>query len=105
MTCVVNAPASESWLLSILRELLPKSSVELLVSKTEWSYWMTAVEEALLTDDDILGAVSARARVGIASDLLVSSEAREKVSEPLARRFSILPLSVSESGPEIATST
>jgi hypothetical protein len=65
---------------------------------------MTAVEEALLTDDDILGAVSARAGVGIASDLLVSSEAREKVSERLARRFSILPLSVSESGLEIATS-
>jgi type II secretory ATPase GspE/PulE/Tfp pilus assembly ATPase PilB-like protein len=75
-----------------------------LESKTKVSYWKTAVDEAFLTDDDVLGAVSARARVGIASDLLVSSEAREKVSERLARRFSILPLSVSESTLEIATS-
>jgi type II secretory ATPase GspE/PulE/Tfp pilus assembly ATPase PilB-like protein/8-oxo-dGTP pyrophosphatase MutT (NUDIX family) len=84
--------------------LLPEKSLELLESKTEVSYWKTAVDEALVTDDDILGAVSARARVGIASDLLVSSEAREKVPERLARRFSILPISVSENALEIATS-
>ena len=104
MTCAVNAPVTDCWLLPILRELLPRGSLELLESKTDASYWKTAVEEALLTDDDILSAVSARARVGIASDLLVSSEAREKVSERLARRFAILPLSVSESALEIATS-
>jgi type II secretory ATPase GspE/PulE/Tfp pilus assembly ATPase PilB-like protein/8-oxo-dGTP pyrophosphatase MutT (NUDIX family) len=103
VTCAVNAPVNDNWLLPILRDLLPEKSLELLESKTELSYWKTAVDEALLTDDDILGAVSARSRVGIASDLLVSSEAREKVSERLARRFSILPLSVSESTLEIAT--
>lgn len=86
---------SDRWLLPILRELLPGTSLELLESRTEASYWKTAVDEALLTNDDILAALSARARVGIASDLLVSSEARDKVSERLARRFSILPLSVS----------
>ena len=104
MTSAVNAPVSDSWLLPILRALLPEKSLELLESKTELSYWKTSVDEALLTDDDILDAVSARARVGIASDLLVSSEALEKVPERLARRFSILPLSVSESTLEIATS-
>jgi type II secretory ATPase GspE/PulE/Tfp pilus assembly ATPase PilB-like protein/8-oxo-dGTP pyrophosphatase MutT (NUDIX family) len=104
VTSAVNAPVCDRWLLPILRDLLPETSVELLESKTDASYWKTAVDEALLTDDDIIGAVSARARVGIASDLLVSSEARDKVSERLARRFSILPLSVSESALEIATS-
>jgi hypothetical protein len=94
VTRAVNAPVTDSWLLPILRELLPRGSLESLESKTDGSYWKTAVEEALVTDDDILSAVSARARVGIASDLLVSSEARDKVSERLARRFSILPLSV-----------
>jgi type II secretory ATPase GspE/PulE/Tfp pilus assembly ATPase PilB-like protein/8-oxo-dGTP pyrophosphatase MutT (NUDIX family) len=104
VTSAVNAPGSDAWLLPILRELLPETSIELLESRTEANYWKTAVDEALLTDDDILAAVSARARVGIASDLLVSSEACDKVSERLARRFSILPLSLSQSTLEIATS-
>lgn len=104
MTSAVKAHIKESWLLPILGELLPGTSLQLLESRAGVSYWKTAVEEALLTDDDILGAVSVRARVGIASDLLVSSEARDKVSERLARRFAILPLSLSESTLEIATS-
>ena len=104
MTSAVNAHVIDSWLLPILRELLPGTSLELLESRAGVSYWKTAVEEALLTDDDILGAVSAHARVGIASDLLVSAQARDKVSERLARRFAILPLSLSESTLEIATS-
>lgn len=104
MTSAVNAPVSDRWLLPILREVLPEASLELLESKTDASYWKTAVDEALLTDDDIIRVVSERARVGIASDLLVSSEALDKVSERLARRFSILPLSLSQSTLEIATS-
>ncbi|MDQ6872231.1 MAG: hypothetical protein M3037_09525, partial [Gemmatimonadota bacterium] len=104
MTTAVNARVSDAWLLPILRELLPEQALQSLESKADASYWQTAVDEALLTDDDILSAISARARVGIASDLLVSSEARDKVSERLARRFAILPLSVSESALEIATS-
>jgi type II secretory ATPase GspE/PulE/Tfp pilus assembly ATPase PilB-like protein/8-oxo-dGTP pyrophosphatase MutT (NUDIX family) len=104
VTSAVNAPVSDRWLLPVLRGLLPEKSLELLESKTDASYWKAAVEEGLLTDDDILGAVSARACIPIASDLLVSSEARDKVSERLARRYSILPLSVSESALEIATS-
>ncbi len=104
MTSAVNPSVSDRWLLPILRELLTEASIELLESKLEGSYWKTAVDNAHLTDDDILAAVSARARVGIASDLLVSSEARDKVSERLARRFSILPLSLSQSSLEIATS-
>src|SRR5205823_9035236 len=39
----------------------------------------------------------------IATDLLVSSEACERVPEKLARRFAILPLSMSESVLDIAT--
>jgi type II secretory ATPase GspE/PulE/Tfp pilus assembly ATPase PilB-like protein/8-oxo-dGTP pyrophosphatase MutT (NUDIX family) len=76
----------------------------LLESRLDTSYWQTAVTEGLLTDDDIVGAVSSHTRVPIASDLLVSSSALDKVPERLARRFTILPLSVSETTLEIATS-
>jgi type II secretory ATPase GspE/PulE/Tfp pilus assembly ATPase PilB-like protein/8-oxo-dGTP pyrophosphatase MutT (NUDIX family) len=96
--------ASESWLLPILRELLPAESLELVESRASKSYWETAVGEALLTDDDILKAVSDRARIGIANSLLVSSHARDKISERLARRFEVLPLSISDTTLDIATS-
>ena len=76
----------------------------MLESRLGASYWETAVSEALLGDEEILEALSLRTHVGVASDLLVSSLAREMVSERLARRFAILPLSVSESTLEIATS-
>ncbi|HMH25181.1 MAG TPA: ATPase, T2SS/T4P/T4SS family, partial [Gemmatimonadaceae bacterium] len=62
------------------------------------------MDEGLTTDDHILEALSVRARVGIANGLLVSSQARDKVTEWLARRFEILPLSVSDSILDIATS-
>ena len=104
MTCSVNTPPSDRWLLPILRELLPKSALESLESKVAASYWRVAVDEALLTDEEILEALSERARVGIANGLLVSSEARDTVSERLARRFEILPLAISESTLDIATS-
>lgn len=67
------------------------------------SYWETAVREALVSDDDIVQAVSARTGVDLATALLVSAEARKTVPEALARRFSILPLSISDSTLQIAT--
>jgi type II secretory ATPase GspE/PulE/Tfp pilus assembly ATPase PilB-like protein/8-oxo-dGTP pyrophosphatase MutT (NUDIX family) len=104
VTGAVDTPASDRWLLPILREILPPRSLHVLESKLEESLWKTALSEALLTDDAILAALSKRARVEIASDLLVSSEARELVPERLARRFRILPISVSGTSLRIATS-
>ncbi|MDQ6769089.1 MAG: Flp pilus assembly complex ATPase component TadA [Gemmatimonadota bacterium] len=104
MSFAVKSLIADSWLLPVVRELLPAASVELIESKVEGSYWETAVTESLLRDDEILQALSLRTHCGIAIDLLVSSQARDLVSERLARRFAVLPLSVSESTLEIATS-
>src|SRR5688572_4204429 len=68
------------------------------------SCWETAVAAGIASDDDILHAVAVRTRFRIATDLIVSSEAREKVPEWLARKFAILPLAISESTLDIATS-
>jgi type II secretory ATPase GspE/PulE/Tfp pilus assembly ATPase PilB-like protein/8-oxo-dGTP pyrophosphatase MutT (NUDIX family) len=87
-----------------LLEILPESSLQALEPAGGESYWRAAVDKALVTDDEVLEALATRARVRIATDLLVSSQAREKVSERLARRFGILPLAVSESTLDIATS-
>jgi len=105
VTCAVNTQVSDSWLLPILRELLPKTSLDLLEARVDGSYWRTAVSEALLTDDAILNAVSARARIELARNLLVSTQARDRVAERLARRFRILPLAISNTVLDIATSS
>jgi type II secretory ATPase GspE/PulE/Tfp pilus assembly ATPase PilB-like protein/8-oxo-dGTP pyrophosphatase MutT (NUDIX family) len=104
VTSGVNVRPNDRWLLPILRDLLPATSVHSIELKVSVSYWRAAVDEGLTTDDTMLEALSVRSRVGIANGLLVSSEAREKVPEWLARRFEILPLAVSDSTLDIATS-
>ena len=95
---------TDRWLVPILKELLPDSSLKVVESAGGPSYWRAAVDKALLTDDEVLAALSTRTRFKIASDLLVSSQARDRVPERLARRFGILPLAISESTLDIATS-
>ncbi|MDQ3674853.1 MAG: Flp pilus assembly complex ATPase component TadA [Gemmatimonadota bacterium] len=93
----------DSWLITTLRDLLTEAAVKALESRPGSSYWEAAVSEGLVTDEDLLKKLSSRTRTRIASDLLVSSAARDLVSERLARRFRILPLSASASVLEIAT--
>ncbi len=104
MTSVADSVPTDRWLVPVLRELLPAGSLQAVESTGGPSYWRAAVDKALLTDEQVLEALSARTRFRIASDLLVSSQARDRVSERLARRFGILPLAISESTLDIATS-
>jgi type II secretory ATPase GspE/PulE/Tfp pilus assembly ATPase PilB-like protein/8-oxo-dGTP pyrophosphatase MutT (NUDIX family) len=67
-------------------------------------YWDAVTGDGILSDDEILAALSARTHIRIASALIVSSQARDKVPELLARRFEIIPLAVSDSILDIATS-
>jgi type II secretory ATPase GspE/PulE/Tfp pilus assembly ATPase PilB-like protein/8-oxo-dGTP pyrophosphatase MutT (NUDIX family) len=103
VTSVVDSAPADTWLLPILAELLPRASLEVLEALPVESYWRTVVDKGLATDDEVLKALSTRTHIRIATDLLVSSQAREKVSERLARRFGILPLALSESTLDIAT--
>jgi type II secretory ATPase GspE/PulE/Tfp pilus assembly ATPase PilB-like protein/8-oxo-dGTP pyrophosphatase MutT (NUDIX family) len=93
----------DRWLLATLNDLLPRSTIEALEAGIGNSYWEAAVGEKLVTEDELLEHLSARTRIRIAGDLLVSSAAREAVPEGLARRFGILPLSVSATVLDIAT--
>jgi type II secretory ATPase GspE/PulE/Tfp pilus assembly ATPase PilB-like protein/8-oxo-dGTP pyrophosphatase MutT (NUDIX family) len=93
----------DSWLVPILAEILPKSSLDALECTAGAGYWRAVVDKGLVTDEVLLEALSKRTRFRIATDLLVSSEARDKVPEKLARRFGILPLALSESTLDIAT--
>lgn len=105
MTYTADPAARDRWLLPILRELLSTDSLQSLEAKSGASYWQRVVDEALLTDEAIIHALSMRTGFGIATGLLVSSQARDKVPERLARRFEILPLAVSDSVLDIATAS
>src|SRR5438270_9998616 len=103
MTCATNPSVRDRWLLPVLVERLPIESLEILESKLQGSYWETAVRESLFTDDDLVEAVSTFFGIEVADVSRASKEAREKVPETLARRFSILPLSITDSTLRIAT--
>ncbi|MFN2636959.1 MAG: ATPase, T2SS/T4P/T4SS family [Gemmatimonadaceae bacterium] len=104
MASAIKTSATDPWLWPVLSQLLPATALKSLESANTSSLWEAAVGGGLIADEEILGALAARTHVGIANGLLVSSQARDKVSERLARKFRILPLSLSGSTLDIATS-
>src|SRR5207253_7892527 len=99
----VLEPPTDQWLLPVLRDILPQSAIEQVESTVAVSYWRAIVEGGLATDEDLLAELSARTHFRIATDLLVSTEACERVPEKLARKFGVLPLSISQTILDIAT--
>jgi type II secretory ATPase GspE/PulE/Tfp pilus assembly ATPase PilB-like protein/8-oxo-dGTP pyrophosphatase MutT (NUDIX family) len=93
----------DRWLLPILREILPANSFSDVEDRVTSSYWEAALGTGRLTDEELLAAVARRTRLRVAHGLVVTSQAKERVPERLARRFGVLPLSLSDSTLEIAT--
>ncbi len=83
--------------------MLPEHALRELESAKPRSYWQAVVDSGSANDDELLEALSVRTHFRIATDLVVSSEACEKVPEKLARKFGILPLSISPTILDIAT--
>src|SRR5438105_3085407 len=104
MSSTATTRATDQWLLPILRDLLSEPAIQQLESSVKNSYWRTTVDSGLASDDDLLEALSTRTHFRVAADLMVSSEACERVPEKLARRFGILPLSISPTALDIAAS-
>jgi len=92
----------DEWLLPTLEPLVDGAGLAELRDSTEW-LWEGAVRRGLITDTQILSALSTRFRMAIADLSMVSSAARDLVPEALARRYRIVPLSVSDTTLDIAT--
>jgi len=92
----------DEWLLPTLEPLVDGAGLAELRDSTEW-LWEGAVRRGLITDTQILSALSTRFRMAIADLSMVSSSARDLVPEALARRYRIVPLSVSDTTLDIAT--
>lgn len=104
MSAVLDTLVTDQWLLPVLKEIVREADLQHIVSAAGASYWRAAVEGGHATDEDILEALSGRTHFRIACDLLVSAEACDAVSEKLVRKFGILPLSISQTTLDIATS-
>ena len=97
-------PARDEWLLVTLEGLLsPEQLAEVRAQPVE-SLWEEVVKRGLVQDEAMVQAVAKRFRMKIADVNTVSQQAKELVPEPLARRYRILPLSISDSILDIATS-
>lgn len=97
-------PARDEWLFVTLQGLLSPEQLAVLKSQPVESLWDEVVDRKFVTDDAVVKAVAERFRMKVADLGNVSQQARELVPEMLARRYRILPLSISDSMIEIATS-
>jgi type II secretory ATPase GspE/PulE/Tfp pilus assembly ATPase PilB-like protein/8-oxo-dGTP pyrophosphatase MutT (NUDIX family) len=93
----------DPWLRPILAERISADALRILDEHVQHSYWETAVRRSLVEDDEILAVLAERFRIKRAGRLSVSSQARERISEDLARRYHVLPLALTDSALEIAT--
>ena len=97
-------PARDEWLLATLEELLTVEQLEELRAQPVERLWDEVIRRNLVPDDALVKAVATRFRMKIGDVNTVSQQAKELVPEALARKFRVLPLSISDSVLDIATS-
>ncbi len=97
-------PARDEWLVATLEGLLSVEQLEELRAQPVESLWDDVVRRGWLQDDAVVRAVAERFRMKVADVNSVSQQARELVPEALARKYRVLPLSISDSVLDIATS-
>ena len=97
-------PARDEWLLTTLESLVTPEQLGQLKALREVSIWEAATRRGFTSDDLILTVLSSRFRMKIANVSIVSQQARELVPEQLVRKYRVLPLQISDSILDIATS-
>jgi type II secretory ATPase GspE/PulE/Tfp pilus assembly ATPase PilB-like protein len=96
--------ARDEWVLTTLEALLTPEQFTQLKVLGEDSFWEAATRRGWTSDDLILQALSTRFRMKVANLSLVSQQAKELVPEQLVRKYRVLPLQISDSILDIATS-
>jgi type II secretory ATPase GspE/PulE/Tfp pilus assembly ATPase PilB-like protein/CheY-like chemotaxis protein len=95
---------NDEWLVAILSPALPPGALDRLKSeKASGSFWDRVLDGRVLTDEQILDAVSRRCHMPVADLAKADPAAREVVPEALARRHAVVPLHVTDSALEVAT--
>jgi type II secretory ATPase GspE/PulE/Tfp pilus assembly ATPase PilB-like protein/ActR/RegA family two-component response regulator len=97
-------PLRDAWLLPTLESLIGDDAIAQLKGAVQDSYWETAIRRQLVRDDALLAALASRFRMKVADLSRVAQQARELVPEHLARKYRVLPLAISDSVLDVATS-
>ena len=100
---VANKTIRDEWIVPTLDGLLTKEASEQLGTSVIESYWESAVRMKLIGDDEVIAALAHRFRMKVANLAQVSQQAKELVPEALARKYRIVPLSITDSVLDIAT--
>src|SRR5687767_12869506 len=96
---------TDEWLVPTVETLVAGEAIAA-IRATEGppsSLWETLVQRKLATDAQILAAVSARFRFGVAELARVDPAVKDSVPEQLVRKYNVVPLRVTESLLEIGT--
>jgi type II secretory ATPase GspE/PulE/Tfp pilus assembly ATPase PilB-like protein/CheY-like chemotaxis protein len=96
----------DEWMTATFLELVGREGVEALRTdkRATDSMWATAVRTGAATDEQILATLAMRFRLKLADLSQSERAAREFVPEQVARRYQILPMRITDSYLEIATS-
>ena len=99
-------PFSDEWLVPTIAPLVPEDALAAVradAADQPMSLWDMLVDRRILTDDQILQAVAARFRFPTANLNEADAKIGDTISEQLARRFTVLPLRVSDAYLDVAT--
>jgi type II secretory ATPase GspE/PulE/Tfp pilus assembly ATPase PilB-like protein/CheY-like chemotaxis protein len=97
-------PARDEWLFATLEGLLSVEQLEQLRAQPVESLWDDVIRRGWVADEALVKGIAGRFRMRVADVNSVSQQAKELVPEALARKYRILPLSISDSVLDIATS-
>ncbi|HKV73091.1 MAG TPA: type II/IV secretion system protein [Gemmatimonadales bacterium] len=98
---------TDDWIIPIIEKMVPEGALAKLrqeESSTPVSLWAKLVEARHATEDQILQAAAARFRFPVADFQLVDPKVKDSVPEQLARRFNVMPIRITDSYLEVATS-
>jgi type II secretory ATPase GspE/PulE/Tfp pilus assembly ATPase PilB-like protein/CheY-like chemotaxis protein len=96
----------DEWLRPTVAEIVGQERIaEIRQSERHRSLWDAVVELGLSTDEELLGSLSTRFRLKLADLSQSDRTARDLVPEGVARRYQILPITVTDSTLDIATAS
>jgi len=93
----------DSWVLPIIAELVSHDAAARVARAPGGSAWEEALRLRVADEADLLAAISRKLSTPVVTSLKVTDEAKLLVPERIARRYRVLPLSVSAHTLDVAT--
>jgi type II secretory ATPase GspE/PulE/Tfp pilus assembly ATPase PilB-like protein/CheY-like chemotaxis protein len=97
---------TDEWLVNTIEPLLPDGTVAGVRAEqasAPASLWETLVQRRLITDSQVLSALSTRFRIPIAELSRLDPKLAQAIPEQVARRFNVVPVGQTDSYLEVAT--